>query len=398
MVWSIFLGLLLLYGTKYVTGQASNLGSVTTNLGLRILQTQTSSRNLIFSPMAVSNTMALLYAGANGNTKSQIGKNVFDGMTEQAVKEYMKKQHDTWSTKRNPSAVYNLSYANGIFVQNDYPVSQEYAATLAAYYDGYIKAVDFVRNPESARIEINKWIDEQTDHKIKDVYPERSLDNVNMVLVSALSYKDTWKYKFNEADTMKKDFFTSENNRSTVDMMSQSKTPLYYFQDDKVQVLGLPFAVENKRETIMYIHVPVKRFGLDDIVSTLTRDRLGEMYTKGREKSIDKVELPKFKLQSAWKGINLFKRLGLTDMFDSQLADFSAVSGSKGLFASDITYSLFMEVNEAGGQAVRVDAGIGRARAIETPITFKADQPFLFTIVDKETSVILFMGRINSIQ
>lgn len=234
--------------------------------------------------------MAMLYTGAKGETKAQIGKYVFNGLTEQAVKEYIKNFMDTASENRNPSEYYNSSYANGIFVENKYPVLEEYKANVLKFYDGYVKNVDFETNPESARQEINKWVEEATYHEIKDMYLHHALDNANMLLIFAIYFKDIWKYKFDESNTMKKNFSISKNEDSIVDMMSQSNAQFYYFEDDMVQVLGLPFGAEKDREPVMYIIVPKKRFGLDEVISTMTMDRFREVIMQGRERKINTVE------------------------------------------------------------------------------------------------------------
>jgi serpin B len=389
-MWSIFLGLLVFYGAQSVSGQISGLSDITTSLGLQILQTDNASSNIMFSPVSIYFNMALLYAGAKGETKSQISEYVFHGLTEEAVREYLKKVIDIWSKKRNPSGFYNMSYAHAVFVQNQYPLLEEYKSTLLKYYDSYAKSVDFEKTPEIARQEINSWIDEETNHEIRDFYPEHALDHAKMIAINAFYFKANWKNKFNASKTTKQDFFMRENDRSVVDMMSQSNTQFYYFEDDTVQVLGLPFDVDQDRETIMYIILPAKRFRLDDVVSTMTADRFRKIITEGREQPIAKVDLPKFKLQTNWNGTDMFRRLGLTNMFDSKLADFSGVDGSKSLYVSDIRHGFALEINEEGAKGVDVGA-IGH-RAL--PVTFKVDQPFMFAFVQKSTLNALLVGRI----
>lgn len=107
-------------------------------------------------------------------------------------------------------------------------------------------------------------------------------------------------------------------------------------------------------------------------------------------------------------------------MFDPALADFSGIVGSKGLYISEFMQSIVLEVlffsqlelfylqihasmwskfqvNEEGAQAAGAGAATVRQRTIDIPLTFTANQPFLFAIVEKTAWNIWFMGRIVKI-
>lgn len=53
-------------------------------------------------------------------------------------------------------------------------------------------------------------------------------------------------------------------------MKSQNNMKFYYFEVEKVQTLGFPFAIENDRELTMYIFSPM--FGLDELVTAMTTE------------------------------------------------------------------------------------------------------------------------------
>jgi len=79
-------------------------------------------------------------------------------------------------------------------------------------------------------------------------------------------------------------------------------------------------------------------------------------------------------------------------------ADLSGMDGTKNLAISDVIHQAFVEVNEEGTEAAAATAvEMMKAAVSEGPHipTFSADHPFIFLIQDKETGLILFMGRMN---
>ena len=91
----------------------------------------------------------------------------------------------------------------------------------------------------------------------------------------------------------------------------------------------------------------------------------------------------------------MLQNLGMTDAFNPELADFSGINGLGGLYISDVIHKAFIAVDEEGTEAAAATAVIvaGITSVYETP-QFIANRPFIYLIRDKETGVILFMGRV----
>ena len=84
------------------------------------------------------------------------------------------------------------------------------------------KTADFSES-EEVRTEINNWVEEQTDSKIKDLIGEGILgSNTKMVLVNAIYFKGEWQTKFLEKNTFLHQFQISKNETADVDMMYNS--------------------------------------------------------------------------------------------------------------------------------------------------------------------------------
>jgi serine protease inhibitor len=92
-------------------------------------------------------------------------------------------------------------------------------------------------------------------------------------------------------------------------------------------------------------------------------------------------------------------QLGLGILFSGH-ADLSGLleSGQRGLFVSGAFHKAFVTVNEEGAEAAAATAIAiavsAEAVAPPPPAEFHADRPFVWMIRDKQTGLILFLGRV----
>ena len=78
---------------------------------------------------------------------------------------------------------------------------------------------DFSKS-EEARASINKWVEDQTNSKIKDLIAQGSITALTkMVLVNAIHFKGDWDVKFDKSRTNKEEFHVSKDKTVEVDMM-----------------------------------------------------------------------------------------------------------------------------------------------------------------------------------
>jgi serpin B len=83
----------------------------------------------------------------------------------------------------------------------------------------------------------------------------------------------------------------------------------------------------------------------------------------------------------------------MTDAFGIKNADFSGMTGNRELFISDVIHQASVEVDEEGSKAAAATAIIMEKKGPRFA-TFQADHPFMFLIRDRQSSSILFMGRV----
>lgn len=107
------------------------------------------------------------------------------------------------------------------------------------------------------------------------------------------------------------------------------------------------------------------------------------------------VFLPRIKLEESYDMNGVLRKLGMTDAFEEDKADFSGISSKQGLFLSKVVHKSFVEMSEEGTEAAAPTDMV----AMESPLTPRcllADHPFLFSIQDTRSKEILFFGRFSS--
>jgi len=83
--------------------------------------------------------------------------------------------------------------------------------------------------------------------------------------------------------------------------------------------------------------------------------------------------------------------MGMPTAFSDDAADLSGMDGTKDLFITGVFHTAFIDVNEEGTEAAAATGVIAGGGV--TPV-FRADHPFVFLIVEKDSGAILFMGRV----
>lgn len=103
--------------------------------------------------------------------------------------------------------------------------------------------------------------------------------------------------------------------------------------------------------------------------------------------------LPRFKLEENYNLKPVLLRLGITDAFDENKADFSGMSSSENLCISEFFHKCFLEVNEEGNEEATSTAAVMKGQSAKVTPEFMADHPFFFFIRQNISRNILFFGK-----
>lgn len=356
-----------------------------------------TSGNLFFSPYSVSAALAMTLAGAAGETEKQMAEVLHFTVPEAELHQAMARLRENLLADKKKG--YQLRVANRLWGQKGYEFLPEFLQTTRKDYEAELGALDFARDTEAARREINRWVEQQTVEKIKDLLAPGVLDpSTRLVLTNAIYFKGNWQEKFEKQATKDAPFRISADMEVTVPMMQQTKSFGYRATED-LQVLEMLYA---KGELSMIVLLPKEIEELAQLEKKLTQANL-QAWTKGLRRQKVIVYVPRFKMTSQFGLKDTLQAMGMTMAFDQRKADFSRMSRMKGttqgdLYITAVVHKAFVDVNEEGTEAAAATGVVMAPRSApsrpEQPPVFRADHPFLFVIRDNQTGAVLFMGRV----
>jgi serpin B len=396
---------------------------------------RTKEGNLFFSPASIRVALAMVYAGARGNTAAEM-KNVLalegeDSSIHAGFAALLRAFEDAPSRGR-PGETPGFLRAdieeerqvvrvvNQLWGQEGRAFTPSFRALLESHYAAPLGLVDFLHAPDDARTAIDEFVYEQTAETIKDIIPAGTLTtDTRLVLTNVASFSGKGS-GFEERLTQDGSFHVSPSKAVPAKLMSMEG----YFRYAKVgdvQWIELKYACPYppttngadwaSEDVAMIVALPedssaltklehaMQDTSLDTWIAALSRfDREGY-----RKEAYDYVHvtLPRFRMTSNFELSKPLSEMGMRDAFDRARADLSGMDGAKDLSLSAAVHEAFVAVDENGAEATgpmaRLSLGGGTGTGSRPPPIqqeLRADHPFLFFFYDLKARAVLFMGRV----
>jgi len=350
--------------------------------------TKSETGNIFYSPYSIFAALAMTYEGAKGQTADEM-KSVFHFPESSILRSNFAKIYNDIN-EANKS--YDLRTGNALWIQQDYPLLEDYVDRVEKYYGGKAANLDFVKETEKSRQTINSFIEEQTNKKIKNLLPPGSLNPLTrLVLTNAIYFKGTWEWRFEPRNTREMDFYVTPTDTVKTPMMYMEPEEARFNYTDlgKLQILELPY---RGNKISMLILLPKEN--LNALESSLTLEKLEGWKSKMRKTKLDAVYLPKFEFDTKYNLNENLKALGMPTAFDAENADFSGMTTAEKIWIDFVIHQAYIRVDEEGTEAAAATATGMLGSGPPTNIIFKADHPFIFIIQEKDTGNILFLGRV----
>nr|ACA57863.1 serine proteinase inhibitor, clade B, member 12 (predicted) [Plecturocebus moloch] len=379
-------------------------------------------KNVFFSPLSLSAALGMVRLGARNDSAHQIDEvlhfNEFSHNESKEPDPCLKSNKQKDESLNNESGLlscyfgqllskldriktdYTLSIANRLYGEQEFPICQEYLDSVIQFYHTTIESIDFQKNAEKSRQEINFWVESQSQGKIKELF---SKDTINaetvLVLVNAVYFKAKWETYFDCANTVDAPFCLNANEKKSVKMMMQKG--LYrigFIEELKAQILEMRYT---KGKLSMFVMLPSHSEdnlkGLEELERQITYEKIAA-WSSSENMSEESVVLsfPQFTLEDSYDLNSILQDMGITDIFDETRADLTGISPSPNLYLSKIIHKTFVEVDENGTQAAAATGAAIAGRSLSSWVEFNANHPFLFFIRHNKTQTILFYGRVCS--
>merc|ERR1712110_562237 len=351
-----------------------------TNRLLQQIESNTTT-NFVLSPHSIHSVFSQLLQGSGGRTKAELenllGVTASDSLVEQ------------YRILGQGLSGEGFKQANLLAVADNFKPKREYRTSLNNGFQSDIREFDFGSNSLGSVQEINRYVEDVTNQKIKDLLANDDVDSLTrMVLINAVYFKANWQFAFNAEETFESSFNSPEGSINTQYMSREADVRMLVDRERQLQILELPYEDSNRS---MLIVLPNAGTSTHDLVARLDGLDLASIRTNGKL-AMTSIFIPKFKLKFKTYLKQQMEQLGVRDLF-ALTADLSGIS-NEALSASEAVHQAFIEVNEEGTEAAAATAAVVGLRTAQRKREFFADRPFLFVVYDFAHGVTLFAGKV----
>src|SRR5205814_7072955 len=328
-------------------------------------QLATGDENLCISPYSIDCALAMTFAGAAGETRSEMARVLHfpnDGdvlVSFSALQQSLEQTSTKTATlvqdaKKfgGPSEPITLSIADRLFAQKGYHFREAFRSLVKQNFGGAFEALEFIADPAAATQRINKSVADQTRDRIRDLIPVGALDKTTrLVLANALYLKAPWASEFSKNTTQSEPFFV-RGAPVDVPMMRKIDKNFGYARREGFIVVSLPYAGNDLQFVVL---LPDDISGLRDLEAKLSGDVLASC-PKLQKRDVE-LHLPKFKLEPPTITLaKQFEVLGMKTAFDQPKgsANFDKIAPLTPdyyLYISQIFHKTFIAVDEKGTEA-----------------------------------------------
>ena len=345
----------------------------------------TGEGETLISPLSLLSALAMTANGAEGETLAQMEQVLGAPMAD--LNHWLR----DYAAALPQSKEAKLHTANGIWLRDcdGLKVERDFLQTNADFFGAEVSKAPF----DSGTVrQINDFVDKNTDGMIKEIVSDFD-PSVMLCLVNALGFDAQWQSTYTEGSVREGIFTAADGREQTADFMHC--TVHEYLLTDKAQ----GFLKRYKGGDYAFAALlPDEGVSIEECVASLSGETLRKTMLERQDKEV-RTSLPKFENEYFTDMSEVLSKLGMTDAFLPDRADFEAMAqySGGGLFISSVLHKTKIQVFEQGtkaGAATAV-AVTGAGMPVEEPKQVYLDRPFLYMIVDCSEFVPVFIGAVT---
>ncbi len=345
------------------------------------------NENILLSPLSVSTALAMTANGADGRTKAQM-EDVF-GLSVSSLNQYF---YD-YLTSVSKEEIQNLVSANSVWIKDDpsLTVEEDFLNIVQPWYAAETFTEEFNKNTLK---KINDWVKKNTNDMIPQILDKMDGDAV-MYLVNAIAFDAKWTDVYYERQVRPGTFTLSDGTETEVDMMYSEE--YRYLEDEHAKGFIKPY--EGRRYAFAAL-LPDENISVEEYAASLTGERLHQILSNMKQDTIN-AAIPRFTSGYRCELSDVLKKMGMTDAFEGELADFSkmAYSANGNILINRVIHQTSFALDELGtkaGAATVVEMVEETAMITEEePKEVYLDRPFLYMIIDCKNNTSVFIGILN---
>lgn len=355
---------------------------------IRTMLTAAGDENMVYSPVNIYLALCMLAETTGGESRAQ----VLELLGLDSVEDVRAVAGSLFAANYSDDGATTSLLANSIWLDNGLWYNDAVLQTLARDY--YASSFSGEMGSDEYNARVQRWLDEQTGGLLSEQAqgiefgPETSF-----ALASTVYYNARWASTFAPSMTAP-GVFHSPVGDMEIDFMHQSASGTYYWGDGFSAVCK---SFDNGGGSMWFI-LPDEGVGIGDLLSG--EDCVDfiinpDQWMNNKHLTIN-MAVPKFDVTSDIELRDSLRAMGVTEVFDSSLADFSPLMGDDPGYLSSARHAARVLIDEEGVEAAAYTVLIrdGGAMPPTDEVDFILDRPFIFVLrgVDGE---ILFMGVVN---
>ena len=347
----------------------------------------TDGANRVYSPLNVYMALAMLAEVTDGDSRTQI----LSLLGADSLDTLRTRTNAIWNANyRDDGAVTSL-LANSLWLDEDISYEKDTLEGLARDY--FASSYRGQMGDSAYDKALRDWLNEQTGGLLEEQVGglEFSPETV-FALASTVYFCAKWQDEFSEAFTEEGIFHGAEGD-VPCEYMCQSGSDTYYW-GEQFGAIRRSFSEGGS----MWFLLPDEGKTVDDLLADPeVMDFILANGDWGNSKDLTVHQrIVKFDVSSQLELSEGLQALGVTDVFNAAVSDFSPLTDMDGLYLSQATHGARVAIDEEGctAAAFTVMMAAGAGMPPEEEIDFVLDRPFVFVITG-EDGLPLFIGVVN---
>lgn len=354
------------------------------------LLTDGTGENKACSPINIYMALAMLAEITDGESREQIlallGSSDLDALRTEASA--------VWNANYCDDGAVTSILASSLWLNDQISFQQKTMDALAQYY--YASSYRGEMGSAAFDQALQDWINQQTGGLLKEQASGLTMDKETILaLATTIYFRAKWSGEFSESNTSP-DTFHADNGDVTCDFMHQSGTNTYYWGDRFSAV-----AKNLENSGAMWFLLPDEGVMPEEL---LADEQTMNFLLSGGESAESKylivnLSVPKFDIASDLDLTESLKKMGITDVFDPSISDFSPMTDDTEVYLSQAKHAARVAIDEEGvtAAAYTVMMAAGAAAPPEEEVDFTLNRPFVFAITGTD-GLPLFVGVVHQPQ
>ena len=342
-----------------------------------------SGTNQTYSPISFAYALGVLGSGASGQTARNIAK-ALETSTMTAASKGLSWFYTTHYDDHEGSV---LKIANSLWLQEDYPIKEEFAKKAAEQFYASAYSVDF--SEQATADAMAKWISEQTSGLLNPTF-QANPDQI-LSIINTLYFEGAWVDSFDAANNTEETFTLEDGSEVDATYMNRTFQGATYYETDDYTLFEVSF---EGGQTMKFV-LPKEGSALETL---LDQESLGQILSEQEESSVRYADvnfkLPKFSFDSEFDLNETCKALGLEELLEGK-ADLSGITDER-VALSSVKQESHVEVDENGCKAAAYTKMDLMRMSMPVPMEqydFSLDRPFLF-VIESQDEAPLFVGTV----